>query len=178
MQCAAVCCCVLQCAAVCCCVLQCAAVCCSHRCLHSYPRLLRQHTPFQVRVHMSESQVTSLCVSTSYPCVCVNHIPVCVCVCPNHTPVCLNHMARRLEERLVTGKSERAAWHSARCVKCVCVYMYVYMCVYMYFVAVVVLFQSMIEVGMRLSLYTYIQREKETERAIISTSEYGFIWLV
>jgi len=81
LLCTAVCCSVLLCAAVCCCVLLCAAVCCSHHCLHSYPRLLRQHTPFQVRVHMSESQVTSLCVSISYPCVCVNHIPVCVCVC-------------------------------------------------------------------------------------------------
>ena len=74
-------CCVLLCAAVCCGVLQCAAVCCSHHCLHSYPRLRSQHTPFQVRVHMSESQVISLCVSTSYPCVCVEHIPVRVCLC-------------------------------------------------------------------------------------------------
>ena len=125
-------CCVLQCAAVCCSVLLCAAVCCSHHCLHSYPSLRSQQTPFQVRVHMSESQVTSLCVSTSYPCVCVNHIPVCVCVCLNHTPACLNHMARRLEERLVTGKSERAAWHSARCVVFICVYMYIYIYVYLY----------------------------------------------
>ena len=106
----AVCCSMLLCAAVCCCVLLCAAVCCCvlQSSLFSFtvfipaPRLLRQHTPFQVRVHMSETQVTSLCVSTSYPCVCVNHIPVCVCVCLNHTPVCLNHMARRLKERLVT----------------------------------------------------------------------------
>jgi len=110
LLCAAVCCRVLLCAAVCCCVLLCAAVCCCvlQSSLFSFtvfipaPRLLRQQTPFQVRVHMSETQVTSLCVSTSYPCVCVNHIPVCVCVCLNHTPVCLNHMARRLEERLVT----------------------------------------------------------------------------
>ena len=77
----AACCCVLQCTTVCCCVLLCAAVCCSHHCLNSYPRLRSQHTPFQVRVHMSENQVISLCVSTSYPCVCVDHIPVRVCVC-------------------------------------------------------------------------------------------------
>jgi len=159
----AVCCCVLLCAAVYCSVLLCAAVCCCHRCLHSYPRLCSQHTPFQVRVHMSESQVRSLCVSTSYPCVCVHHIPVCVCVCLNHTPVCLNHMARRLEERLGTGKSERAAWHSARCVKCVCVYMYIYMCVYMYFVVVVVLFQSMIELGYATPII-YVCTERERER--------------
>jgi len=136
----AVCCSMLLCAAVCCCVLLRAAVCCCvlQSSLFSLTvfipalRLLRQQTPFQVRVHMSETQVTSLCVSTSYPCVCVNHIPVCVCVCLNHSPVCLNHMARRLEERLVTWKSERAAWHSARCVVFICVYMYIYIYVYLY----------------------------------------------
>jgi hypothetical protein len=64
-----------------CCVLQCAAVCCSHHCLHSYPRLCSQQAPLQVRVHKSESQTISLCVSKSYPCVCLNHIPVWVCVC-------------------------------------------------------------------------------------------------
>ena len=73
-------------------------------------------------------------------------------------------MARRLEERLVTAKSERAAWHSARCVKCVCVYMYVYMCVYMYFVVVVVLFQSMIEVGYA-TFIIYVYTERESDRA-------------
>ena len=60
--------------AMCCCVLLCAAVCCSHHCLHSYPSLRSQHTPFQVRVHKSESQIISMCVSKPYPYVCLNHI--------------------------------------------------------------------------------------------------------
>jgi len=78
---------------VCCCVLQsslssfllCATVCCSHQCVHSYLRLLSQQTPFPVRVHMSGSQITS---------VCLYHTSACL----HHTPVCPNHMTRHLKE--------------------------------------------------------------------------------
>ena len=57
--------CVLLYAVVCCCVLY-----CSHHYLHSYPRLLSQQTPFQVHIHMSESQIISPCVRI--------YIPLCV----------------------------------------------------------------------------------------------------
>jgi len=109
MLCAAVCYSVLLHAAVCCCVLLCAAVCCSHHCLHSYPHLRSQHTPFQVRVHMSESQVISLCVSTSYPCGCVDHIPVrvcaCLCVSKSYPCVCVDHIPVRVCACLCVSKS-------------------------------------------------------------------------
>ena len=50
--------------------------------------------------------------------------------------------------------SERAAWHSARCVIYICVYIYLYMYAYVY-------------VRIRIYIYMYLQREKEkeTERA-------------
>ena len=64
----------------------------------SYPRLVNQQSPFQVRVHTSESNIIFLCVSTLHPCMSVAH--PCASFSPEGAPGCLH--LRRWKEQLST----------------------------------------------------------------------------